>query len=338
MDFRDRSALIDHANRSVNNAAYDPRKLALIYGGVSTGILLLVTAANFILQSQIAGTGGLSGLALRSTLETAIQLLQLAVNVLLPFWSFGYLFCIRQMVRGQEFGPKSLLTGFQHFAPVLRLNLLRGGYLFLMAFLCFYPSLLIFSWTPLSDDFQQIAGTLLEETSTELVLDDAAVNAISPTLRPLLMIYGIVFLVMVVPKFYSYRMADYSLMAAPQAGAVFAIRRSTTMLYKKRLELLKLDLRFWWFYALEFASLALCYGDYLLEMLGIPLPLSPEVSYFLFYVLYLASQVALNVFARNQVEAAYCTGYECLSRELDEQIRQIKEEQNAQNPHENPAG
>lgn len=327
MNFRDRSGLITRADEALSRASFDPRKLVLVYAGVTATVMLLVTAANFLLQSQIAGTGGLSGLAMRSMLETAIQVLQTGVNLLLPFWTFGYVSCILRLTRGQPFRLEHLCQGFRHFGPVLRLTLLRGGYFLMMAFLCIYPSMMIFLWTPLSQPFQAIIAPLAEQGTPDALLDDATLAAATEALMPMLLIYGILFLVLAGPKYYSFRMADYCLMDDHKSGALAALRRSSFMLHKNRLELLKLDLRFWWFYLLDGLTVALCYGDVLLGLLGITLPLGAEVSYFLFYALYLAVQLGLYVWARNKVECTYAAGYECLKQDLDEKLRQFAVQQ-----------
>ena len=328
MDFRDRSALIRQADRAVAGAAYDPRKLVLIYAGVTAVVMFLVTAANFLLQAQIAGTGGLSGLAMRSMLETAIEVLQTAVNLILPFWTFGYLTCVLRMTRGQGFGPDTLLAGFRSFGPVLRLNILRGGYYLLTALLCLYPSIMIFLWTPFSAPFREILEPLAVQGTTGVILDDTTLAAATEALTPAFVIYGLLLLVVLGPKYYSFRMADYCLMDDPKAGARAAIRRSTVMLHKNRLALLQLDLRFWWFYLLDGLTLAVCYGDMLLALAGITLPISADVSYFLFYGMSLLVQLGLYVWVRSRIECAYCAGYECLKADLDEKLRQLMAEHN----------
>lgn len=327
MGFRNHSELLDRGNRAVSEAAFDPTKLVLIYAGASAAVSFLVTAANFLLQSQIAGTGGLGGMAMRSMLETAMQVLQTGANLILPFWTFGYLSCVLRMVRGQRFGWDGLLEGFRNFGPVLRLNLMRWGYFLLTGLLCLYPSMMIFLWTPLSDPFNAILEPLAQQDVTNLVLDDATVEAATAAMTPMFVIYAVMFLIIAAPRFYSYRMADYCLLDNPKAGAVMAIRRSTLMLHKNRLALLKLDLRFWWFYLLDGLTIALCYGDTLLRMAGIQLPMSNEVSYFLFYALYLVAQLGLYVWARNRVECTYAACYECLNQELEEKLRQFQEKQ-----------
>lgn len=331
MNFRDHSSLMDHADRSLSGAAYDPKKLILVFAGASAAVMFLVTAANFLLETQIASTGGLSGLAMRSALETAIQVLQTGASLLLPFWTFGYLSCVLRMTRGESFDLKGLLAGFRNFGPVLRLNLLRGGYFLVIGLVCLYPSMMIFLATPLSQPFQDILAPYTAEGATQITVDDAVINAAAEALTPMFVIYAVVFLIFAGPKYYSYRMADYCLLDNPRAGAMIALRRSTLMLHKNRLALLKLDLRFWWFYLLDALAVALCYGDTLLALAGIALPIDQQVSFFLFYLLYLAGQAGLYIWAKNKVECTYAAAYECLKAELDEKIRQLTEQQAANN-------
>lgn len=331
MYFRDHSSLMDHADRSLAGAAYDPKKLVLVFAGASAAVMFLVTAANFLLETQIAGTGGLSGLAMRSALETAIQVLQTGTNLLIPFWTFGYLFCVLRMTRGESFDLKGLLEGFRNFGPVLRLNLIRGAYFLLIGLVCLYPSIMIFLATPLSQPFQAILAPYTAQGAEGITVDDATLNAATEAMAPMFVIYAVIFLIFAAPKYYSYRMADYCLLDNPKAGAMVALRRSTLMLHKNRLALLKLDLRFWWFYLLDGLTVVLCYGDTLLALAGIALPMDQQVAYFLFYLLYLAGQVSLYVWARNKVECTYAAAYECLKADLDEKIRQLLAQQTANN-------
>jgi uncharacterized membrane protein len=129
-------------------------------------------------------------------------------------------------------------------------------------------------------------------------------------------------------------MADYALIDAPAAGARVAIQRSTLMMKGNRIGLLKLDLSFWWYYLLDLLTMGLMYLDVILALAGILLPIPTEFSWLVFYVLYLAGQVALNWWARNRLECTYAVAYEILRQDLDEQLRQVREEleKQAENP------
>ena len=75
---------------------------------------------------------------------------------------------------------------------------------------------------------------------------------------------------------------------------------------------LRLDLSFWWYYLLLFLASLLCYGDLVLAMLGVSLPLSSSVSYFLFYALFLAAQFGIYWFCLSRVEVTYALAYDSL--------------------------
>lgn len=314
MVFRDRLSLKETARQRLETSAVDPKKLMLIYVGVSALAMLLVTGLNFLLTQQIAGTGGLGGLGARAALETAMEVLQTAANLLLPFWTMGYLYCVLKIVRGQSFALTDLLAGFRNFWPVLRLHILYSVQFFVLAFLCLYPCILVYSLTPLSAPLMELLEPVAQG-GTEAMLDDATMTAATMAMIPLFVLYGAAFLLVAAPRFYNYRMAFYALMDDPQAGARMALGRSTLMMRGRRLDLLKLDMSFWWFYVLDGLTVALCYGDLILSMMGISLPVSADVSYFLFYVLYLAAQLGLYVWARNGVECTYAAGYDALLQE-----------------------
>ena len=50
-------------------------------------------------------------------------------------------------------------------------------------------------------------------------------------------------------------------------------------------------------------------------MLGITLPWSADVSYFLFFALYLAAQFAIYYFLRNPVDVTYALAYDAIKPE-----------------------
>lgn len=314
MAFRDRTGLKETARQRLETAAYDPKKLMLVYVGVSSLAMLLVVGLSFLLSEQIGGTGGLGGIGTRAVLETAMEVLQMAVNLLLPFWNMGYLYCVLKIVRGQSFDWKDLLAGFRNFAPALRLTILYSLQFLMIGLLWFYPSVLIYSMTPLSAPLMELMEPYVQ-SGAEMVLDEATMLAATEAMIPMFILYGVIFLIAAAPRFYNYRMAFFALMDDPKAGARMALGRSTMMMRGKRLDLLKLDASFWWFYGLEALTVALCYGDVILSWLGISLPISGEIAYFLCYALYLAAQLGLYVWARNGVECTYAAGYDALLRE-----------------------
>ena len=86
------SVLRQQAGEALQNATYPPKKFVLIHTSVALGLTLLITALNFLLNQQIAQTGGLAGMGMRSILSTVQSVLEFAVNAALPFWEIGIVF------------------------------------------------------------------------------------------------------------------------------------------------------------------------------------------------------------------------------------------------------
>ena len=55
--------------------------------------------------------------------------------------------------------------------------------------------------------------------------------------------------------------------------------------------------------------------DLYLPLVGIELPMNPDVAYFFFFILYLALQLAAYYFLRNRLEVTYALVYDSLKPE-----------------------
>lgn len=313
MDIRDRRALKSEAGQALSTASCNPRKIVLLYAGAAGVMMLLLSAFSLLLQQQIAQTGGLSGLGARTALSTVQTVLQYVGTVVLPFWNMGYLFVVLAISRGQSAAPSTLLEGFRKFGPVLRFWLLENLIFLGLAIVCFYPSMMLYLMTPLAAPLVSALEPLVPDaamaTDPTALLEDPAVAS---AMMPMLVVFLIVYLLVAAPLFYRFRMAEFALVDNPKAGAIAAFRSSFRMMRGNRLALFRLDLSFWWFYALEALTAALCYGDSILAALGVSLPLSGDWAYFLFYALGLAAQTALYFWAKNQVTVTYAKAYDAL--------------------------
>ena len=309
MNFRDRDLLISEANRRLAAAKCDHKKLVLIFSGVMTLMMAAVSGVTALLQDQIQNTGGLSGIGMRSILETAMSLLRLGSTLVIPFWTFGYVFSILGTVRGERMEPGALLTGFRRFGAVLRLNLYRGIRYMLVAMLCLYPSMALYLMTPLAYPVYEILMPLMESGTTAITVDEATMTAVSEAMMPAMAVYMLVFVLVSAPLFYRLRLADYILMDEPELGALGAVRKSAVLMHRNRLEMLKLDLRFWWFYGIQAVAMAVCYCPEWLSWFGVSLS---ETSQWVCYGVYLLIQFAAAVLAQNRVEATLAVAYEAL--------------------------
>ena len=68
----------------------------------------------------------------------------------------------------------------------------------------------------------------------------------------------------------------------------------------------------WWHFAADVLASLLCYGDVLLSLVGVNLPWSGTVSYYLFFVLYLAAQFAVYYLLRSRAEVSYAIAYDAI--------------------------
>lgn len=316
MNIRDRKGLKQAAASRLSEASYDPRLLILIHTGVSLGVTLLITVINYILQQGIGSTGGLSGIGLRSYLTTAQSALQLAGTLLLPFWEIGMVYAAMQLARSQPVHPRDLTAGFRRFGPVLRLMLLRTAVFFAVAFLCINLSTGIFMMTPLSEPLYDILLPLAETASGEnaasLTVDTATMEALTQAILPVIPIFLVLFLLLAAPLLYRLRMADYLIMEQKKTGALDAVVTSFRMTQGRAFSLFRLDLSFWWFYALQALALMLSYGDSILTALGISLPISADAAYFLFYAVYLGATLALYWRFGSYLQTTYAVAYDTL--------------------------
>lgn len=329
MPFRNRRELKARADQALSNAFYDPRKIMLIYMGAFAAVMLAVMTLQYFLDLGIADTGGLSGLGTRTMLETASEVVRLAATLAMPFWTAGYFCCVLAMIRGRAFGPATLLEGFRNFGPVLRLYLFRTIYTGILFIACFCLGIQLFMLTPLSAGVSALLEPFLGQE--QIVLDEATLLAVEQAMLPGFLMAGLVFLVLAAPMLYNLRLAELALMDDPKAGAMAAYHRSRAMMRGNRLALFKLDLSFWWFYLLDGLALALCYADMLLPLVGIQLPMDTDLAFFLSYVLYLAAQTALYVFARNKVECTLAFGYVHARADLEQRLAELARRFEAEN-------
>jgi len=310
MNIRDRQSLREAANNALA-ATPNHRKLVLIFVAVSSGLSLLASILSMVLESQIAGTGGLAGMGMRSVLSTVQSVLSLALVVLMPFWSLGYISVVLKLSRKKAATPTHLLDGFRRFGPALRLMLLRQLIYFVVAFICIQLASVLFSFTPWSLSVYQLIYDNQSMLTTG-VISDATMDALTQAMIPMVIILGILYVAALIPVTYRLRMAELRLMDEPGCGAIAAIRDSNRMMRRNCFALFKLDLHFWWFYLVNALVTVLCYCDVLLPMLGISFPFSGDVAYYVFFVAAMVLQLLFYWYCRNTVECTYAKAYEAL--------------------------
>ena len=300
----------DRALRRAN----DPRKVILAYAGITVLLSALLTLANALLSDRIAGTGGLANFGIRSILSTAKSVLPMIQSVALLCLEFGYLHATLRISRGQYADHTDLKVGFHRFGAIIRLTMWQYFLIFSVTMMLFYLSMQIFILTPLADPLLDLLTPLVTEAGANAaaLMDEAMMDQALRLMIPMLVIYGIVCCVVLIPILYGFRMATYVLLDDPNGRAFAALRTSKQMMRRNKFRLFKLDLSFWWYYGLVALATAISYGDVILPMLGIQLPFNETIGFYLFYFLYLAMLFAIYYFLRNPMAVAYAKAYDSL--------------------------
>lgn len=305
MSTLNRSALKQTAAQRLAQATYDPQRLVLLHTGAVVALTLVLSAINYILQLQISDAGGLSGLGTRTVLSTIQMLLQLGQLLLLPFWQFGLIYAALRIYRQEEATPDTLLGGFRRFGPLLRLMMLEVALGMGIGFACSYLASFLFFMTPWGREMFSAVMAMGSEVTEMMIMETMMEYSV-----PLMVIFLLVFLAVCIPFFFRLRLAPYVLLDTPCRSALLAMQTSRRLMRGRCLELLKLDLSFWWFYLLLGVAVVVSFGDELLKLAGIALPVSEDVSYLVFYLLGILVQLVLFRFAYSHVQTTWAVAYE----------------------------
>lgn len=317
MDIRNRKELKTFAVHRLEQAQQEKR-IVLIYAGLVLGASLLVTLVNYLLGLQISQTGGLGNMGIRSFLSAMQTVLPILKSVVVMCLGLGFTAAMLRIARGQYASPRTLQLGFGRFWPLLRLSILKGLIYFGIAFGSVYAATILYLLTPLSDSAMEILTPLVSETSIMnpgIVLDDATYAQLTSAMMPVIVIFCLIYCAVLAPILYQFRMADYVLIDRPAIGALRALQESRKMMRGNRMNLFRLDLSLWWYYASVLGTTVVCYGDMILPSLGITFPWSDTVSYFLFFLLSLALQLAIYYFLCNRVSVTYALAYDAVKPE-----------------------
>lgn len=295
-------------------ASQNAQHVVLVYIGILTATAILVTLINFCLGLQIDKSGGLSNMGLRSLLSTFQSILPMIQSVLSMCLQIGYIAAMMRVSRRQYTSCHTLKLGFDRFWLLLRTVLLQGSLYMAICMVCLWLSAQIFAFTPMANSAAEIMAPALADgmLAIDLLLAEPLYSQLVRAMIPLFVIFAVVYLAVLIPIAYSFRMINYIIVDKPAMSAVAVLKESRNMMKGNRIRLLKLDLGLWLWYLLAVLVALVSYGDSLLPMLGISLPMSADAAYFLFYGISLAVQFAAFYFLRNPVEVSYVQFYDCI--------------------------
>ena len=311
MNIHDRQALKQSAAASLAPGG-NHKQLITVHIGLTLALSFLVAVVTYLLEQQIGSTGGLGGVGPRAILETVQSVLQLGQFIVLSFWQFGWLCTAMTLSRQQKPTTDALLSGFRQFAPYLRLTLLQLVIYFVIGMAGSYAATILFMLTPFAQPLLGVFSQAITENWESQAIYAAMDDAMTDVLLPLVLTYLVVFLLLAAPVFYRIRFAPYCLADDAEGKALRALKRSFSMTRGNALALLRLDLSFWWFYALDLLVSVIAYLDLLLGAAGVTLPGPAWVSYFGTLAVYGVFQLLLYRWRKPQVDVTYVKAYESL--------------------------
>lgn len=314
METLNTTLLIKNARQKLEGR--DARRMAVIHTGVAVALALVTTVLQYVLQAGVGNTSGLSGIGTRSILETIQTVLHYANMILTPFWGLGFLYVALLWAKGEYARKEDLLMGFHRFGPYLGLMVNRGLLAFAVAFITMNISSIFFMITPAAAEFTELAtatggdAAAVMERLEQMSLEETL--SLTSSLIPALVIWLVLCAALLIPLLYRFRMAEYVILDEPRARGLSSMMLSAAMLRRRCWQLFRLDLKFWWYYALKILCMVLCYADMLLGALGVTLPIGGDMAYMGSYLLYLVALFCVEVAFRPRVDTAYALTYEVL--------------------------
>lgn len=292
------SQIKQQARKALETPQPAPGKITAIHSGVIVGAAVILTVLQFLLTLP-SPAGGLSNMGASAFWETLQTLLSLANTLILPFWQAGLVFCAILWARGQSAQPRELSQGLRRWGPMLRLYLLKGILLLPLLMVSGYVASFLFVLTPLSQNLTGILEPLMSAEDPLTALSGIPTAQLFEATLPLFVLVGILMCVLFVAVMYRCRLADYLILSGTTNSALMALGLSRQLLRGHVMEMLRLDLSFWWFYG---ASLVL---NLLMFLPAFVLPESQTILSLVCYGVYLAGTFLLYWKTRAQVETVY---------------------------------
>jgi uncharacterized membrane protein len=305
MDIR---ALKIQAQDALHRAQGSPRKTVLIHTAVSLGVSLVLALLSSLLDLVISPGGGLGDMNAQAALSTAKVVLQLAGSVAMPFWSAGLVFAALRWLKGERVGFETLAEGFCRFKPVLSSGLLIGVQYIGRAFVSVYLSAMLLMTTPFAGPAYELAMML--EENPQLDPSTVQLEGMTQMYAAAAVIFALVFCVLSLPVYYRYRMVNYVIMDEENVGGLKAMLKSRVLTHRRRRQLLRLYLSFWWYYGLELLLSMISMGAILAELFGVALPMGAEAAHWIFQLVAATGHLALRGWVGPKLELTYALCYQ----------------------------
>lgn len=294
--------LKNKARLSLATAPNDPRRLTLLFVGVTAAASLLAILLELLTTYLMADAGGLDGLSKRATLSTISTFVTFAVTVSMPFWSYGYTYATMRLARQEDTPASTLLQGFGRIGAILG-GLFFQGILFALAItLCLNIASTVWMMSPAGMSILENAEDILSTTDT------AQIEAYAQMMMPAYILTAVLAIVPCLFLFYRLRLMPYAIMDGQKAFR--SLRESFKLMNRRVLAFVKLDLHFWWYYLLQALCAGLAWLDVGLAAIGMPLPGNEQVWALVCYIGCCAGQLLLAWYFQTEVAVIYATAYD----------------------------
>lgn len=296
------------ARERVENAKYPPRKLALLFVGATVAVGLLLTLVGFLLEKQMESHVGLGGLETRSFLSLIQTVLMIGGTVAIPFWNLGYTGAALRTARGEVAEPRSLLAGFRVFFPAVRLFLLQSAIIMAVCIFGMQAGSILYMLSPASDGAMIFLEQMMQDVT---VIDEAMALQVLKLMWPMYLLIGIAIVALLIPISYRLRLTEFSLMDGEER-ALLNMANSNRKMRGNCLSYFRLDLGFWWYYALQALASVLAYGDVFFG--------NNPVAYWGFYIASCVAQLVIGYFFLPSVMTTYAVAYDEITKEKEQVV------------------
>lgn len=294
----------------------DYKTMVAVHTAVSAGAMILLYLVDLLCNYWMSDLSGLSSMGKIAVLKTVPQVLSVALSVAQLFFTAGLWHLALQAARGESSSFSRLTAGFFRIGPLFRYNLMLAVFGFLVCMLSLNIAPILAMVIPVPRELQE----MMQQVNEESIQDISALLEQLPleTCLPYFIGVSAVFLAVCgcagLLLRYRFMMAGYLLMDNKGMGAMAALSISSMITKGNRNELFKLDLRFWWYYLLQFLLSLLPALPLIWELAGMPAPMATSWFTLLCYGVYSVLGIGLAFFVGARRHAAQALAYEQLKQ------------------------
>ena len=274
------------------------RKITWRYALIVAAINLVILLVDIAVYYASDLFGGLSGIGLRSALETFGLAVSFASMFVLPLLSFGHMSAALRAARSATPENTNLMDGFRRFGPLLRLTLLR-----LCIYLLIIPAAINIGsilYYMLPGSREALASLETMAIDPNAMMDATLTTDILMNFWPMYVLIVGIMIALMLPINYRLRLAEFAILDG-ERKALRAMLYSNRSMRRNCWQLFRLDLWQWEYYLLSAIATAVVYCGALVQ--------GGQWVYWLFTLASVGLQVLVTGVFLPRVNTAYATFY-----------------------------